>query len=88
MAARAEVATLAGERQQILMRTGVAADAREAVLEDTKRQEVVGRLRTDGTARAVLAGEALVVDCLSAGTALPIERRNRRTIGPAGNVVQ
>jgi hypothetical protein len=44
------------------VRTGVAADAREVVFEDTAREELVGHLRHDGRPRAVLAGEAVVVD--------------------------
>jgi hypothetical protein len=35
VATRAEVPALAGEGQQVLVRTGVAADAREVVFEDT-----------------------------------------------------
>ena len=45
------------------MRTGVAADAREVVFEDTVREELVSHLRHDETPWAVLAGEAIVVDC-------------------------
>ena len=61
-ATRAEVPALAEEGQQVLVRTGVAADAREFVFEDTAREELVGHLRHDGTPGAVLAGEAVDVD--------------------------
>jgi hypothetical protein len=62
VATRAEVPALAGEGQQVLVRTDVAADAREVVFEDTAREELVGHLGHDGRPRAVLAGEAVVVD--------------------------
>ena len=45
---------------------GVAADAREPVLEDAAREELVGDLRDDGATRAILAGEAVAVDRLLA----------------------
>ena len=63
-AAGAEVAALAGEGQQILVRARIAADAGEAVLEDAAGEELVSDLRDDGPPRAVLAREALVVDRL------------------------
>jgi len=42
--------------------TGVAADARDAVVEHTAREERVGDLRHDRAPRVILAREALVVD--------------------------
>ncbi len=57
MTAQAEVPALAGERQQVLVRTVVTADAREAVPEDPAREELVGDLRHDGAPRAVCGGE-------------------------------
>ena len=51
----AEVPALAGAREQILVRAGVAADARELVVEDAAREELVGDLRDDGAPQAVLA---------------------------------
>ena len=57
VAARAEIAALAGEREQVLVRAGVAADAREPVVEDAAGEELVGDLRDDGAPRAVLARE-------------------------------
>ncbi len=44
----------------------MAADAREPVLEDAAREELVGDLRDDGATRAILAGEAVAVDRLLA----------------------
>jgi len=58
--ARAEVAALAGEREQVLVRARVTTDAGEAVLQHAAREKRVGDLRDDGTPRAVLAREALV----------------------------
>jgi len=54
VAARAEIAALAREREQVFVRTGVAADAGEAVLEDPTREELIGHLPDDRTPRAVL----------------------------------
>jgi hypothetical protein len=48
------------------VRTGVAADAGEAVLEYPTREELVRHPRDHGAPRAVLAREALVVDRLQA----------------------
>ncbi|OBQ31858.1 MAG: hypothetical protein AN485_23020, partial [Anabaena sp. MDT14b] len=59
--AGAEVAALAREREQILVRARVAPDAREAVVEHAAFEERVGHLRDHGAPRAVLACEALVV---------------------------
>gem|GEM_PF-6685995 len=68
----------AGEGQQILVRAGVAADAREAVREHAARQKLVGYLSDDGTPRAVLAGEAVVVDRRHAQQRLVRRRAQRR----------
>ena len=53
MAAGAEVPAFAGGSRQILVRTDVAADAREpmaedAVREDAAREDLVGDLRDNG----------------------------------------
>jgi hypothetical protein len=60
----AEVPALTREREQVLVRAGIAADAGEAVLEDAAGTELVGALRDDGAPRAGLARAALVVDRL------------------------
>jgi len=60
VAARAAIPARAGEREQVLVCAVVAADAREAVLEDPTGEELVGHLPDDRTPRAVLAGKALV----------------------------
>ena len=81
VATRAEVATLTREREQILVRTRVAADAGEAVLQHAAGEELVRDLRHDGAPRAVLAHEALVVDRLQAVQMVrhqPKERRGLR----------
>src|SRR5674476_50909 len=61
VAAGTEVPTLAGEREQVLVGTGVTPDAREAVLEDAAGEELVRDLADHGAPRAVLVREALVV---------------------------
>jgi len=61
VAAGTEVAILAGEREQVLVGTGITPDAREAVLEDAAGEELVRDLADDGAPRAVLARKALVV---------------------------
>jgi len=66
--------------------TGVAADAREAVLEHAARQELVGDLRHDRTPRAILAREALVVDRLQAVQMIRHQPKERRRLGPSGFV--
>jgi len=48
------------------VRAGVAADAREAEVEDAADEELLSHLCDEGTPRAMLAGEALVVDRLQA----------------------
>lgn len=60
--ARAQVSTLAREREQVRVRAVVAADVREAVFEDSAAEERVVGLRDHGAPRAVRAGEAVVVD--------------------------
>lgn len=64
MVAGAEVPTLAREREQVLVHTGVTPDASEAVREDAAGEELVRGLADDGAPRAVLAREMLVVDGL------------------------
>jgi hypothetical protein len=61
VAAGTEVAILAGEREQVLVGTGITPDAREAVLEDAAGEELVRDLADDGAPRAVLARKALIV---------------------------
>ena len=72
-----DVATLAGEREQILVRAGIAADAGEVVLEHATGEEPVRHLRDDGPPRAVLAREAIVVDRLQPMQA--IRHTNRKS---------
>jgi len=48
MTARTEGAAFAGEREQVLVRAGVAADAGEAVLQYATREQLVGDLPDDG----------------------------------------
>ena len=86
VAAGAEVATLAGEGQQILVRTVVAADAGEAVLQHAAGEERVGHLRDDGTPGAVLAREAVVIDRLQAVQMIRHQPKERRRLGPSGFV--
>ena len=64
VATRAEVAALAREGQQILVRAVVAADAGDAVLEHLTGEELHSHLRDGLAPRAVLAREALVVNRL------------------------
>lgn len=54
MPAGAEVAALAGEGQQILVRASVAPDAREPVVERAAGEELVGDLRDDRAPPAVV----------------------------------
>ena len=48
VAAGTEVPTLAGEREQVFVGTGVTPDAREAVLEDAAGEELVRDLADHG----------------------------------------
>ena len=84
--ARAEVATLARERQLIPVRAGVTADACEAVIEDPIGEELAGDLRDDRAPRAVLAREALVVDRLQTVQVIRHQPKERRRLGPSGFV--
>ncbi len=86
MAARAEVATLTREREQIFVRTVVTANTREPVLEAAARQELIGDLRDDGTPRAVLAREALVVDHLQPVEMILHQLKQWRRLGAPGLV--
>ena len=61
VAARTEVARLAREGEEILVRTRVTAHAREAVLEHAAGEELVGHLAHDGAPVAVRGGESLLV---------------------------
>ena len=72
---------LAGERQQIFVGARVAADPREAVLEEPARQELIRHVPDDRTPRAVLTRKAIVVDRVAdAGDPTPTET----TVRPAG----
>ena len=62
----ADVAAFAREREQILVRARLAAEAGEPVLEHPAGEELVSDLHDDGPPGAVLAGEAVVVDGLQA----------------------
>jgi len=86
VAARAEVTTLARERQLIPVRAGVTADACDAVIEDPIGEELVGDLRDDRAPRAVLAREALVVDRLQTVQVIRHQPKERRRLGPSGFV--
>jgi len=83
-ATRAEVSALARERKQVLVRAGIAADAREAVLEHPTGEELVGNLPDDGPPRAVLAREAVVVDHLQAVQVIGHQPKERRRLGSSG----
>ena len=78
MTAGTEVAALTREREQIHVRAGIVADAREPVVEHAAGEERVRDLRDHGAARAVLARETVVADRLQgaggAGDPKAIER--------------
>ena len=84
VAAGTEVPTLAGEREQVFVGTGVTPDAREAVLEDAAGEELVRDLADDRAPRAVVAREAFVLHRLQAVELIlhqPKQRRRLRTPG-------
>lgn len=81
VAARAEVPALTREREQIFVRTGVTADAREPVLEDAAGQELVGDLCDHAAPRAVLAREALIVHRLQPVEMILHQPKQRRRLG-------
>ena len=60
------------------MRTVVAADAREAIVEHAAGEELVGHLRDDGASQAVRAGEAFVLDGLQAVQMIRHQPKQRR----------
>ena len=62
----ADVAASTREREQILVRARLAAEAREPVLEPPAGEERVSDLGDDGPPGAVLAGEAVIADRLQA----------------------
>ncbi len=82
----AEVAALAGEREQILVRAGIAADARESVVEHAAGEERVSDLCDHGPTGAVLASEAVIVDRLQAMQMIGHQPKERRRLGPSGVV--
>ena len=83
VAARTEVAARAREREQILVRAGIAADAREPVLEHAAGEELVSDLCDDGPPGAVFAREAVVVSCLQALQMIGHQPKERRRLGPS-----
>lgn len=68
------------ERQQILVRAGVAADAREAVLQHPAGEELVGHLRHNGTPRAVVPRKAAVIDRLQSVQVIRHQAKERRLL--------
>ena len=68
------------------MGTGVTADAREAVLEDTAGEELVRDLADHGAPRAVLVREALVVHRLQAVEMILHQPEQRRRLWASGLV--
>jgi len=86
VAARAEIPAFAREREQVLVGTGVAADAGEAVLQHAAGKELVGDLRHDGAPRAVLARKALIVDRLQAVQVVRHQLKERLRLGAPGFV--
>jgi hypothetical protein len=67
VAARAEVATLAREGEQVLVRAAPTPGAREGVLQDPARQKPLGDRADDRPPRAERLGEALVLDRVQLG---------------------
>ena len=68
------------------MRTVVAANTREPVVEHAAGEERVGHLRDHGATRAVLAREALVVDRLQALPMIRHQPKQRRRLRAPGLV--
>ena len=84
--------------EQILVHADVAADAGKAVLQHAAGEELLGDWRDDGTPRAVLAHETVVVDRLPSVQVIryqPQERRRLRASelvdaerrGPSGSII-
>jgi hypothetical protein len=84
--ARAEIAALTREREQVFVRTVVTANTREPVVEDAAGEELVGDLCDHGAPWAVLAREALVVDRLQVRQIIRHQPKERRRLGPSGLV--
>ena len=83
--ARTEVAALAREGEQVLVGARGAAHARETVVEDAARKELVGHFPHDGAPGAVRGREALVVDGFQRAKVVldePIQRGGLRAPGP------
>ena len=85
-AARAEVAARAGEREQILLRAGLEAEAGEAVFQHAARDKLLGDLRDDGTSRVVLAHGTVVADCLPFVQVIQHQPQERRRLRASGLV--
>jgi hypothetical protein len=75
---------LAGEREQILVRAGIAADAGEAVLQHAEGEERISALGDDGMLGALLAREALVVDRVQAMQMVAHPAKQRRRLRGVG----
>jgi hypothetical protein len=73
-------------REQVFVRTGIAADASEPVFEHAAGEELLRHPRDDGTPRAIRAREALVVDRLQAVQMIRHEPKERRRLRTAGFV--
>ena len=82
----ADVAAFTREREQILVRARLAAEAREPVLEHPAGEELVSDLHDDGPPGAVLAGEAVVVDGLQALQMIRHHPKQRRRLRASGFV--
>jgi len=68
------------------VRTGVAADAGEAVLRHAACEDFVGHLPNDGTPRAILVGKALVVDRLQSVQVIRHQPKELRRLRASGFV--
>lgn len=86
VAAGTEVAARAGDGEQVLVATGVTADAREPMLEDAAGEALVRDLGDHGAPRAVLAREAVVVDRLQAVEMILHQPKQRRRLWASGLV--
>lgn len=83
VAARTEVARLAREGEEILVRTRVTAHARGAVLEHAAGEELVGHLADDGAPVAVRGGESLLVRGVKRAEVVAHEPKERRGLRAA-----
>lgn len=79
--AQAEVPTLARERQKVLVRTGVVADAGKSVLRCPAGEKLVGDSRDHGLPSVILAGEVVIVDRLQSVQMVRHQPKARRRGG-------